>query len=164
MIYQERVAIVTELNGDSDVTVVTFDIDRLPTEPLYPALLLKIEGGSSEVALELHKYISSQDLTFTYETYDWTGPFPKIGDSLTYRGLWIPGVLELVADTSLEWQRERYPDDGNHHHCPMTYETLAAYDPYQKEGYRCGDEWISVEAFETYIKNDRLRVRRGAAN
>ncbi|HEX6122138.1 MAG TPA: hypothetical protein VFY89_03205, partial [Ktedonobacterales bacterium] len=94
-----------------------------------------------------------------FETYDHAGPLPEPGRPYIFGAWWTSDALDAVLDRQAVWMRERYPDDGTHEHCLLTWETIAAYDPYQREGYRSEHGWITVAAYETYIEQDLLRLR-----
>ena len=42
--------------------------------------------------------------------------------------------------------------------CLLTYKSISAYDV-NNEGYQSSYGWITVEAYQEFIANDRLRVR-----
>jgi hypothetical protein len=67
--------------------------------------------------------------------------------------------MDLVPDTTRKWQRTKCPDNGKHDFCPMTYKNIGA-DEAEREGYLSDGVWISVDAYDKYIRDDFLRVRQ----
>ena len=130
--------------------------------PFAPAALYDTQTERVE-AVQLHKLVCSSEESFTFHTFP-----PQhvssaiIGGTFVYRPWWTPEQLEIVLDTSLPWSRERYPDDGSHTHCMLTWEAISAYaEP--TEGYRCGRHtWITVDAYEKFIRGDLYRCRAKA--
>ncbi len=54
------------------------------------------------------------------------------------------------------WHRQRF-DEGDHDHCLLTWETIRSGD----EAYRSDrGEWISSAAYERFVRDDVLRIRR----
>ena len=66
--------------------------------------------------------------------------------------------MDAVRDMSATWARLSYPNDGEHDHCLLSWETIAAYADH-KEGYHSSHGWVAVESFHEYIETDRLRIR-----
>lgn len=67
--------------------------------------------------------------------------------------------MDTVRDVTAECELQNYPDNDNHDHCLLTWETIAAYTDH-KEGYRSSDGWITVAAYREFIEKDALRLRR----
>jgi hypothetical protein len=142
-----------------DRTRVTITLDRPCHPPIWPALLLE---GLDRVICQFDRLVSeAPDLRFVFDAFVAPGTTLASGGRYIFRGLFTADALELVTDTSREWIREPYPDNGDHDHCALTWARIAA-DEGDGCGYRSGSDWISVEAFELYIKGDRLRVRSQA--
>jgi ribosomal protein S18 acetylase RimI-like enzyme len=66
--------------------------------------------------------------------------------------------MDAVRDTSVSWTRQNYPYPGEHAHCLLTWQTIADYAEH-KEGYFSEHGWITVDAYEKYIENDRCLIR-----
>jgi hypothetical protein len=133
-------------------------MEYIPGPPLAPGSLWDTTWQNREV-LPLHKLVEQSDSTFVFETYDYAGSLPELGRQYIFGSWWTFDALDAVLDRQAVWVRERYPDNGTHEHCLLTWETIAAYDPYQWEGYQSELGWITVGAYKTYIEKDLLRLR-----
>lgn len=153
-----KLVAVETRDGVTRVVLTILDMDYLPGPPLAPGEL-RDPDDQYRVVLPLHKLVKQTGSTLVFETYNHAGPLPKPGQQFSFGSLWEPTALDAVLDRQAVWVRERYPDDGTHEHCLLTWETLAAYGPYQREGYRSEHGWITVAAYETYIEQDLLRLR-----
>ena len=142
-----------------DVTTTVIDADRLHSEPFAPAALWTIKKPAIEV-FQLHKAIGKRDLRLTFETYDTTVPPPISGVNYTYQCWWTDSQVAAVLDTTAVWILEPFPDDGDHDHCLLTWEHIAAYADCN-EAYHSHLGWIAPEAFESYVQRDILRFRSG---
>jgi hypothetical protein len=144
--------------GVTRVVLTILDMDYLPGPPLAPGGLWDPDDENRAV-LPLHKLVEQSDSTLVFETYDHAGPLPEPGRQYIFGSWWTSDALDAVLDRQAVWVRERYPDNGTHEHCLLTWETIAAYGPYQREGYHSEHGWITVAAYETYIEKDLLRLR-----
>ncbi len=140
------------------VVLLILDMAYLPGPPLAPGSLFDLDTPNREV-LPLHKLLEQSDSTLMFETYDYAGPLPELGRQYIFGSWWTPDALDAVLDRQAVWVRERYPDNGNHDHCLLTWETIAAYGEYQHEGYHSEHGWVTVDAHEIYIEKDLLRLR-----
>jgi hypothetical protein len=157
MTYQEPAAKVIQLFCDNDVLTVVLEISSLLCEPLAPGGLYLTHKPEQEV-LQLHKLKAADGNVLTFESYDHVGDLPSVGAEYIFRVWWTPDQLEVVTDTSRKWKYEKYPDNEDHDHCLLTSEAIGA-DEEHKAGYRCGKDWITEQAYETYIVGYKLRVR-----
>ena len=157
--YKEPVAEILELLERDNVTACVVQLDRVLGSDsfLAPAALYSLQEPAQE-RLQLHKLVDRVEKTLRFESYNLKPPLPSKGDKFIFRAWWRSDALALVKDTSLIWTRERYPDNGKHEHCPLTYKTISAYTG-EREGYRCGKTWITVDAYERFIRDDILRLR-----
>jgi hypothetical protein len=157
MTYAEPTAKVIELSRDSDVVTMVLEVSSLLSEPLAPSGLYVTDRPEQE-AIQLHKLKAADGNVLTFESYDHVGNLPSVGTNYIFRVWWTPDQLEVVTDTSRKWSYENYPDKEDHDHCRLTWEAIGA-DAEHKAGYRCGKEWITEQAYETYIVRDKLRLR-----
>lgn len=162
MTYKEPKAKIVHASRRDDVVTVVVAVTRLFSEPLAPAGLYLIEKPEQEV-IQLHSLKTSNGNVLTYKTYDYVGELPTVGTEYIYRVWWTPDQQAVVTDTSRKWSYEEYPDNGDHDHCLLTWETIAA-NAEQKAGYRSGKDWITEKAYKTYIVDDRLRLRHRGEN
>jgi len=86
------------------------------------------------------------------------GVLPTIGTNYIYRLWWTTDQLQAVTNTSRQWTYEVYPSNGDHDHCILSWEPIGV-DEVHKAGYRSGKDWITEEAYRTYIVNDKHRLR-----
>jgi len=140
------------------VVTTTMEISREDylCYPIAPGALWEINTHVS--VFLLHQLMARKGSRLVFETYQPELPLPRVGDTYEFCSWWIPDAMSAVRDISATWVRATYPDDGNHDHCLLTYETIAAYTG-QKEGYRSSHGWITVQAYREFIEQDRLRVR-----
>jgi hypothetical protein len=157
LIYQESKAKVVQVSRGTDVVTVVIQVSSLFSEPLAPGALYLLDNPEKKI-IELHRLKAARGTVLTYETYDHVGDVPNLGAEYICQVWWTPNQLEAVKDTSRSWTYEKYPDNGDHDHCLLTWETIAA-DAQHKAGYRSGKDWITEEAHKTYIVEDKLRVR-----
>jgi hypothetical protein len=162
MRYKEPKAKVVHASRRDDVITVVVEVSSLFSEPLAPGGLYLIGKPEQEI-MQLHSLKATNGNAITYETYDYAGELPTVGAEYIYRVWWTPGQIAAVTDTSRKWSYEEYPDNGDHDHCLLTGETIAA-DAEQKAGYRSGKDWITEEAYKTYIVDDKLRIRHRGKN
>ena len=157
MPWVDPVATVLEISRDGDDLCVSLKLDRPYSPPLFPASLLRAEGDE---ALHLDRVEEVEPLRYEGRAFDAGHSSVAAGDCFTFRGWWTSDALDLVLDTGRSWVLERYQEDGGHEHCRLTWVEISAHGG-EPNGYRSGDDWISVEAFQRYIRDDHLRVRSG---
>jgi hypothetical protein len=153
---QEAVVEVLAATRVDDVATIRVRLKSvdLPSDPLAPAGLYSGEHGDIEVA-QLHKFISREaDGTLEFEAYSKTAPLPEEGAQLVLRAWWLPSAWDAVADRSRVWKLQTFTE-GDHDHCLLTWETIYPGD----DAYRSdAGEWMSVEAYERFVRDDILRV------
>ncbi len=128
--------------------------------PFAPCLLMTDETG--DVVCELHRLVEVNGDIVVCDRFTELDPrVPEVGGCYHYQGWWVPGAMDAVLDESALWHRRVYPDNGDHDHCLLTYDTLAAYGDYAHEGYfHEAHGWVTVEAYELYIRDDVCRLRQ----
>ena len=157
--HKEPVAEIAHIVKHDDVTTTVLKVDELPSSSLYPAGLYDQANPAIEV-LQLHKLVNAKGDILTFESYCVESSPASVGERFVFRCWWTSDALDLVLNTDLVWSQEKYPDDQGHWYCPLTYETIGS-DEGQAEGYRSGDTWVTVEAYEKFIRDDVLRIRGG---
>jgi hypothetical protein len=147
---------------DRIVTVVTAEdirARRYGSLPFVPASLFDI--GYQKNVVDFHRLIAADKCTYTFETYEIVDQLPGIGGQYLFGSNWVPDGLSAVIDVTLKWERKKYPADGEHEHdhCSLTWGTICSYCG-EQEGYVSEAGWVSVSAFEEYIRKDICRYRR----
>lgn len=158
--YEEPFVKVLSSRIESGVTRTEIQIVKGKlSPPLAPAGLYD-PNNKTDLVFELHKTISEAGNVLTFETYEKTPPSKNfVAGEFFVRQWWMPEAFDLVSNTSLEWKREKYPNDGTHTHCCITWEAISGYvEP--KEGYRCGRSWITVSAYEDFILKEKYHLRK----
>jgi hypothetical protein len=147
----------------ADAVAIELEVDRDLSPGEGPGGLYRLEDPAALV-LELHRCVRHEDTVLEYEMYDWDGPLPHTGEAFFLRHWWQPEAVELARDVTRIWTRALYPQGDDCDFCPLTWKRFSA-DPrdigYEREGYRSGGAWVSVEGYERYIRDDRLRMRAG---
>ena len=158
MNYKEPTAKVIDVEISGDTVTIQIEVSQLPSPPLAPGGLYLLNMPEQEV-IQLHDLQTQNQNVLTYKTYEHKGDLPHVGTEYICRLWWRPDQLEAVADTNRSWIYEEYPDNGDHEHCLLTSETIAAYSEH-KGGYRSGKDWITEEAYKLYIVENKLRLRQ----
>jgi len=157
MAYVAPKADILAIRAAGDVSTVTVRFDRVPSRPIAPAALY-IDPASGNERFQLHRVVDISDHDLTFETFKSSHEVPKVGEVYSFRSWWVKHAMEAALDTKMEWQREVYPDDGTHEHCLFTW---AAIEPRSQnpEGYHSKYGWITVKAYEDFIRDDIYRIR-----
>lgn len=158
---EQIIARLLEIDRQPDRIVCRLVLDRDPLSPVAPAGLYRLPAGGDE-AFQLHKLASRSPAVLGFETYEWQEPLPAIGEAYAFRSWWTRAAFDAVCDTRKRWELATYPDNGDHDHCLLTWETIAAYGPYHRLGYRSGDDWVTIQAYDTFFQRDLLRLRQRA--
>jgi hypothetical protein len=144
--------------GDIATTVV--DCIEPPPEPIAPGCLF--EDGTPTTVIELHKLVEREGSSLRFETYGEVEQQPLVGREYILQSWWLPGTLELVMALDRVWTREQYPPDRDDcEYCPLTWRWFGRGESKDSvmEGYHSGDVWITVAAYERFIRDDALRIR-----
>lgn len=158
MPYQEPVVRLTEIYAVGAVLHITLDLRPLPAEPLAPASLHAPETPA-DVAAELRRVVARTEQQITFEASAALQHVLIVGGRYVFRAWWTPAQFAAVTDTGRIWVRETYPSNSDHDHCVLTWTTIAA-NAEQREAYRSGRDWITIEAYNRYIRDDFLGVRK----
>lgn len=152
---------VTEVKVDQGNSIITiaFDlqVDLTKLDPICPATLYRDEDARSSL-LDLHRLLSIQGQSATCISFD-SSTEVVVGETYFHQGWWSTSAYRLVTDRTRLWTLAKYPDDSDHDHCPLTWKKISTKNG-EAFGYCSGDDWISVEAFEKYIRDDLLGVRQ----
>jgi hypothetical protein len=151
----ERRVTITAASRTDDVTTVALALERgpWPSEPVAPASVWNDQGDR---VVELHKLIRLERASAVFESYDLES-VPQPGGPYRMFSWWTPEQYEAATDTSIEWRRATYDTPDDHEHCVLTWATIATGDTgYQASSGSC---WITVDAYEKYIRDDLLRLR-----
>ena len=148
---------VFEATQHAGTTRLLIYFDQMPSEPVAPAGLYA-EPGSAHPAFELHKLVGRDRLLLSFETYDCPLRVPAPGKVFHYRAWWLPEAMAAARDTVVSWKLTTYPDNGDHDHCLFTWATIAAHTEHRR-AYHSKHGWITVEAYEKFIRDDVYRVR-----
>ena len=158
MAYAEPIIEVVEASRDGDVTTTRLRLvaGGLPSEPLVPAGLYA-EDRDDERLFELHTLSRWEPGgTLVFESYGEPAESVRPGARAVFRSRWTRESWWAVTDRNLDWTPLPYdgPDQG---HCLLTWETISRGEV----AYRSSrGDWVTVAAFERYIRDDVLRIRR----
>jgi hypothetical protein len=153
-----KLHVADQFQQGSDVVTVLFGSLNPYTPPLVPAALYDVATERREI-FQLHKILYSSEESSRFITFGSSLPVESIiGNKFVYRPWWSAEAWDLVTNPSLTWHRESYPDNGNHTHCPITWQAISAYKE-PREGYKCGKVWITIEAYEKFIRDDIYNCR-----
>lgn len=146
----------------TSLSVVTRGSLTRLSPPLAPASLVTLDDPTRSL-FDLHRAIAS-DSGLSYETYDTQHQLPTIGRQYLLRFWWDQRGLDAVIDRDATWVRQPYPAGapGTHDHCLLTWETIAAHSEHPV-AYRSHHGWLTDDAYEQYIAQDVLRLRRPPA-
>jgi hypothetical protein len=161
MPYQGPIAKVTSTQQQGDVATVAIKISRQLHVPIAPAGLYDQSNPDREV-FQLHKLIEESTGHLVFETYSSESVLPRVGGKFIFRSWWTADAIEAVQDTDVKWVRKRYPDNRNHDHCLLTWATISSYSE-NIEGYYLKYGWITVQAYNKYIKQDCFHLRKTKA-
>ena len=154
-------ATLVSIHRERDVTTTVVDCAEPPSAAIAPASL--VDDSTDWVAvIELHHLIGKAGSRLSFETYGPVEHEPVVGREYTLQSWWSQGALDLVTDMNRVWTREAYPPGGDDCvYCPLTYSWFGRgeSDDSVMEGYRSRDVWITVDAYERFIRDDLLRIR-----
>lgn len=139
--------------GDVTTTEVRLEEGKWPSTPVAPASVR--EDEEPNVVTELHRLVDLTDDVATFETYGIDGKPLEPGGSYSLYAWWAPHQLKAAEDQSLVWTLETFDRAGDHDHCLLTWATIGPGDV----AYHSDDGWISVDAYDRFIRDDALRLR-----
>jgi hypothetical protein len=161
MTYTQPIGEIVELIMDGQRITTVVRSSRPLAAPVAPAGLYEL-SEPSQLVLELHKLIRSEEDLFTFETYQSTFSDAVTGSSYIIQSWWTDEAFDIVKDTTRQWRRARYPGtERDCVRCLLTYKHFGAQGErdVRTEGYVSGDVWITIEAYERFIAQDVLRIR-----
>ncbi|HET7035168.1 MAG TPA: hypothetical protein VFI42_05740 [Thermomicrobiaceae bacterium] len=109
---------------------------------------------------QLHTLVSQAGDVLCYATYNAASPLPIIGERHIFRLWWADYQLAAVLDLDAQWVHRAYPDNSDHEHCLLTWEVISATSNHPTGYHSAEHGWITEEAYQAYIIEDRLRLRR----
>ena len=128
--------------------------------PLAPGGLYDIETQRTE-AIQLHKLLAVTEGVHSFRTYGAAGITGLKGQRFVFRPWWTSKAFDLVANPSDGWRLAKYPNDGSHAHCELTYVGIGAAEEH-KDGYFLGSIWVTRDAYENCIRDDMFHCRSDA--
>lgn len=129
--------------------------------PLAPAGLYDLPTQGVEY-FQLHKLESTAERAHTFRTFKCVPPTgPDQGLKVVFRPWWTTRAWNIVTDRHRVWQFAQYLNDGSHAHCELTYAPIGANEA-QKDGYFSGNDWITTEAYERFVRDDEYHCRDDA--
>jgi len=157
--YELPSATIISASQATDVITVAARISRAGylNRPIAPADLR--ETDPFRLIFPFHQLIGREGPVLVFETYSSAQPMPKVGSSYTFCAWLLPEAFNALLDHSAVWVLSDYPDDGDHEHCLFSSEAISAYS-LNSRAYHSDHGWITVAAYNDYIVNDFLRIRR----
>jgi hypothetical protein len=152
-----RVA-VTKVARSHDVTTteVRLAAGEWPFDPIAT-----VWTDDDRRVVDLHCLMRMDGDEATFESYDLTGELPQPGGPYRIFSWWDPNQFRAATDRTVRWHRRTYNKPGDHTHCLLTWEAI----DHGTTAYQVDDAgWITVDAYEKYIRDDMLRLRRAIAN
>ncbi len=157
MSYLEPKGVIVDASRANDISWVCVRFDRMDSGPVAPAGLY-VDPKIGQERFQLHKLARKDGMLFYFETYNSTHPLPIPDEVYFYRGWWLQEAMEGALDSTAIWEKEVYPVNEGHEHCLFTWETISAYSE-NSEGYRSKHGWITVDAYNKFIRDDIYRLR-----
>lgn len=149
--------------ADSRLVEVDFgDADPVALEPLAPGMLY-LQDADQTIVFELHRTVSVDGSSVVFESFrdavsgGWQ--MPVVGARYHWRGWIIPDAWDAIQSNLDVWQMQAVTND--HEHCIITWETILQGD----QGYYNSvlKEWISIDAFQKFMRDDIYRLRLTAS-
>jgi len=153
-----RLIVESQIADGSDVITTLVGKPAPYKSTLAPAGLYDTQTQKLE-SYQLHKLLSRSNDKLEFKTYGSSLPtIPLAGLEFVFRPWWTDEAWELVTDVSLVWERLSYPSNGSHDHCAITWVAIGQGEK-NKEGYRSGNAWITVQAYEQFVRRDVYHCR-----
>ena len=124
--------------------------------PIAPADLRQTHPH--KLVFPFHQLVGRENKQLIFETYHPKLSIPVTGNTYTFCSWWTRWAMNAVLDKSMKWELQDYPNKG-HDHCLLTWETIAAYAN-ERRGYHSSHGWITVAAYQKFIMQDILFIRR----
>jgi len=151
---------IVDVSRDEDVTTTELRLEegKWPAAPLAPASVWS-DAPEPTLIIELHRVLTASEASATFESYEISASVPAIGGPYSFFSWATPDQLDGVTDTALDWQPRKY-DGSDHDHCLLTWDKILPGD----DAYVSAPEglWITVPAYERFIRDDQLRLRHKA--
>jgi hypothetical protein len=146
-------------SGDVTEICIRGRLDPYKTA-LAPSALYDTRSERIEVA-QFHRYLESIGERHTFQTlHGVTIPDSCIGQRYVFRPWHDQSELDIIADPSRTWTLRRYPDNGDHAHCLVSWETIAAFSDH-KSGYESEGVWLTESGYKKYLIDDYYKIRKG---
>lgn len=159
MTYRPQQVTLTGLERQSSGLLVTLTSNDLRGVELAPAFLFELTAVPQRDPVVVLEWLVRRDTTFCFEAAPELVPL-QVGRTYGYQGFWDGNGYDAVADLGATWERAEYPDNGDHDHCVISFETISAYSG-ERFGYRNpAHGWITEEAHREQIVNDIYGIRR----
>lgn len=157
--YTEPVVEILKAELFSGGSRITCRFNKPYSEPVAPGGLYT-ECDASSASFVVHRAIASQGEEVTFETFGVESQcLPPVGASFFFRAWWIRPAMDTALDTAAVWDHRTYPDNGDHHHCLFTWETIAAHAEQKAGWWSAKYGWITEKAYQDFIVNDRYHLR-----
>lgn len=164
MAYQEPEIEILSATQTSDAATVTLRFVDWPMyvkradQALYPLAPagLYCPPKMGDAIFELHHLIMRQGSVLEFTTFNPNQPLPAAGDLLRFRSWWTYPAMEAVLDRSAKWVERKLPQDLDHEHCLLFWDTIY---PGDTAHWNEDHGWITSAAYRDYIERDILRVR-----
>jgi hypothetical protein len=141
-------AVVLDSVRDGDLLVTAVLLSEHPGRSLVPSSLW--EQDPLREVVQFHKVRSEANLAFEFETFESTeAPIEKNHEYFLQKW-WMGEAMDLVTDTTRNWERTRYPDNGQHDFCLLTYENIGADEQKKRGTYQTAFGFRSTDTTNTF--------------
>lgn len=158
MAYEEPKGKILKITSQGNVIRSVIEFDRLPIEPIAPGGLYSSPKSGTQ-QFQLHRLVSSEMLTLTFETFVSAHPPPKAGEIYSFKSWWLPEAMDAALDREEQWVKKYYPDNGDHEHCLFTWATIASCSENPVGYYSEKYGWITCDSYHKYIEGDIYHLR-----
>jgi hypothetical protein len=159
MTYKAPEAVVVSCESKDDIVRVTLAIEfndapkLLSRPPRAPASLVKRENDKDIWAFNLHRAVEKKDDLYIYETYDFKGQLPDVGEQYVFRRWWALDQLAVAQSDPSNWEKRTFVPRNKveHEHCRICWVHICGQEDGLNFGYSDGNNWVCEECFEKYI-------------
>ncbi|MDD5195180.1 MAG: hypothetical protein PHQ96_05890 [Candidatus Omnitrophica bacterium] len=155
--YKEPLAKVLKVIVNAEITKILLQLDAAPPSPLFPSGLY-LKNKPEKLASELHYLKDNLNPYFLFETYEKENTL-KEGKKYIFRCWWTPDQFEIATNKNIQWEKQRFLNDKDHEHCLLTWEEISTNSK-NKEAYKSEYGWITIEAYEKFIAQNKFRLRK----